>query len=153
MSCNIALLAAGGAVLAAETALTGEQAFALIRPPGHHASRNFRWGFCWFNNMAIAVQKMIHEDQIQSALILDIDLHFGDGTDAIFLDRRDVTYLHMDEVDTLSQDLEFINACDLIGISAGFDRHIHDWGGFMTTEEYYEVGKQVGTLSMKQLTS
>ncbi len=146
---GMALLAAGGAVLAARTALTGRQAFALIRPPGHHASQNFRWGFCWFNNIAIAIQKMIHEGQIKSAFILDIDLHFGDGTDAIFLNRKDVTYLHMDEVENLHQDLEFIRTCDLIGISAGFDRHIHDWGGFMTTEEYYEVGKQAGKLSLK----
>ncbi len=92
---------------------------------------------------------MIHEGQIKSAFILDIDLHFGDGTDAIFLNRKDVTYLHMDEVENLHQDLEFIQTCDLIGISAGFDRHIHDWGGFMTTEEYYEVGKQAGKLSLK----
>ncbi len=146
---NMALLAAGGAILAARTALTGEQAFALIRPPGHHASQNFRWGFCWFNNIAIAIQKMIYEGHVQSALILDIDLHFGDGTEAIFLNRKDVTYLHMDEVENLHKGLECVNVCDLIGISAGFDRHINDWGGFMTTEEYYEVGKQVGIFSLK----
>ena len=146
---NMALLAAGGAILAARTALTGEPAFALIRPPGHHASQTFGWGFCQFNNIAIAIQKLIHEGHIQTALILDIDLHFGDGTDAIFLNRKDVTYMHLDEVQNLHRDIANVNICDLIGISAGFDRHISDWGGFMTTAEYHEVGRQVGSFSMQ----
>lgn len=54
---DAAALAAGGAICAAELALQDEPAFALIRPPGHHASANRAWGMCFFNNMAIAVKK------------------------------------------------------------------------------------------------
>lgn len=146
---RMALLAAGGAVIAARTALAGEQAFALIRPPGHHAGRDHRWGFCWFNNIAVAVQKMIHEKRIQTALILDIDLHFGDGTEAIFQNQKNVTYMHMGDVEDLPADLSRAGQCDLIGISAGFDRHINDWGGIMTTDEYLEVGRQVKHFSLE----
>jgi acetoin utilization deacetylase AcuC-like enzyme len=67
---------------AAEMALQGEPAFALIRPPGHQASANRAWGLCFFNNMAIAVQKI--QPQAPKVLLIDIDLHFGDGTVGIF---------------------------------------------------------------------
>jgi len=53
-----AALSAGGAIAAAELALQDEPAFALVRPPGHHASANRAWGLCFFNNMAIAVQRI-----------------------------------------------------------------------------------------------
>ncbi len=142
-----ALLAAGGAILAAETALEGEPAFGLIRPPGHHASPDFCWGFCWFNNMAIAVQRLIHNGMINTAYILDFDLHFGDGTQAFFLNRKDVTYHHMGDMEDLPRQLAEIGQCDIIGLSAGFDRHVDDWGGYLTTGDYREIGRQVGRLS------
>ncbi|MBW2644538.1 MAG: histone deacetylase family protein, partial [Deltaproteobacteria bacterium] len=50
---HMSLLSAGGAIAAAEIAFNGEPAFACIRPPGHHASRNSSWGFCYFNNMGV----------------------------------------------------------------------------------------------------
>jgi acetoin utilization deacetylase AcuC-like enzyme len=75
---DIAALAAGGAVQAAEIGLK-EPCFGLIRPPGHHASANSAWGFCFFCNMPIALEKLKREGKITSALVLDIDLHFGDG--------------------------------------------------------------------------
>src|SRR5512137_2284968 len=71
-----AALAAGGAIAAAQIALAGEPAFALIRPPGHHASANRAWGMCCFNNMAVALKKI--RPAARRALIIDIDLHFGD---------------------------------------------------------------------------
>jgi len=52
------------------------------RPPGHHASANRAWGMCYFNNMAIAVKKF--RLKAKRALIIDVDLHFGDGTVSIF---------------------------------------------------------------------
>lgn len=82
----IAALAAGGAITAARYGLS-EPCFALIRPPGHHASRDIAWGYCYFNNMAIALTVLEKEGAIQSALVLDIDLHFGDGTVNIFGDQ------------------------------------------------------------------
>jgi len=76
---EIGLLAAGGAILAGEMAFDGEPAFGLIRPPGHHASPHSCWGFCYFNNIAIAIKRLISEEKIKSAMILDFDLHYGDG--------------------------------------------------------------------------
>ncbi len=76
-----ATMAVGGAIMAAELACQGRATFAAIRPPGHHASPGSHWGFCFFNNVAIAIEKMIRNRKISRALILDIDLHFGDGTD------------------------------------------------------------------------
>ncbi len=78
-----ALLSAGAAILAAK-----EKVFSFMRPPGHHAGRNGRamgastLGFCYFNNIAIAVKKLD-----QSTLILDIDGHHGNGTQEIFQGR------------------------------------------------------------------
>ena len=81
---DMALLAAGGALKAAGLAFEGEPAFGLIRPPGHHASADSCWGFCFFNNMAIAIAGLKSQEQIKTALMLDFDLHFGDGTANIF---------------------------------------------------------------------
>ena len=66
---EIACLAAGGAIMAAETALTGEPAFGLIRPPGHHASSEHCWGFCFFNNIAVALAKLRQEKKIIYAAV------------------------------------------------------------------------------------
>ncbi len=76
---DIAALAAGGAIQTAAIGLT-EPCFGLIRPPGHHASAASSWGFCYFNNMAVALEKLYREKKIGTAFILDFDLHFGDGT-------------------------------------------------------------------------
>ena len=73
---EIASLAAGGAITTAEIALN-EPAFGIIRPPGHHAGRGFNGGFCFFNNIAVAMQKLVQEKKIDKALIVDIDLHYG----------------------------------------------------------------------------
>src|SRR5512134_2947817 len=75
----IASLAAGGAIQAATLGLA-EPAFGLIRPPGHHASSGSCWGFCFFNNMAVALEHLRSTGKTKTAFVLDIDLHFGDGT-------------------------------------------------------------------------
>ena len=75
-----ALLAAGGAIEAAHRAMDGEIVFANIRPPGHHANPGHNWGFCFFNNIAVAIRRLKRQGAITTALILDNDLHFGDGT-------------------------------------------------------------------------
>ena len=56
---NVACLSAGGAILSSELALKGFIPFAVIRPPGHHANRDRNWGFCFLNNIAIAIKKLI----------------------------------------------------------------------------------------------
>ena len=84
-----AKLAAGGAVLAAEI-----KGFSLMRPPGHHTGRNGlalgvrTQGFCYLNNVAIAVKYLG-----KPALILDIDGHHGNGTQEIFLGQENVSYV------------------------------------------------------------
>jgi acetoin utilization deacetylase AcuC-like enzyme len=143
-----AALAAGGAVLAAETAIKGEPAFGLIRPPGHHASADSCWGFCFFNNIAIAITRLIGEKKIKTALILDFDLHFGDGTANIFGSNPDVIYFHPEDGDRqefVDHVGRFLGQCraDIIAVSAGFDRHIEDWGRLLATEDYKTIGQQV----------
>jgi acetoin utilization deacetylase AcuC-like enzyme len=76
---DIAALAAGAAIQAATIGLK-EPCFALLRPPGHHASPSSAWGYCYFNNMAIAISKLKRTGRIRKAFVLDIDRHFGDGT-------------------------------------------------------------------------
>jgi len=71
--------------------------FALCRPPGHHASKDQYGGYCFFNNVAIAAEKLI-EKGAKRIFILDVDFHHGNGTQAIFYDRSDVFFasLHGD---------------------------------------------------------
>ena len=89
---EIARLAAGGAILAAGKALTTEPAFSLMRPPGHHAERDRVMGFCYLNNIAIAVAKMVSQQRAQRAAILDFDCHHGNGTEEIFLGNERVLF-------------------------------------------------------------
>ncbi|MFZ5633499.1 MAG: histone deacetylase family protein [Bacillota bacterium] len=140
---EIAVLSAGGAVLAAQLAVRGEPAFALIRPPGHHASSDSCWGFCWFNNIAVAVEKLRREGTVNRVLIVDIDLHFGDGTKNIFLGVPGVFYYHLDSIRDLKRCLAGNRDCDLIAVSAGFDMHVEDWGGVLTTGDYTTIGRMI----------
>jgi acetoin utilization deacetylase AcuC-like enzyme len=143
----VAALAAGGAIQSATLALE-EPCFGLIRPPGHHASAESAWGFCYLNNMAIALEHLKRNQKIESAYVLDIDLHFGDGTANILRHRDYVTVYnvaasrreaYLAEVRDEMQDCR----ADMIGISAGFDNHERDWGGTLYTEDYREIGRMV----------
>ena len=148
---DIAALAAGGAIQAATIGLT-EPCFGLVRPPGHHASADSCWGFCYFNNMAIALEALRHADAIRSAYVLDIDLHYGDGTVNILGSRQYAT-VHNVEASTREAYLDEISTrmssrkVDIIGISAGFDNHRDDWGGLLTTEDYRKIGLMVREIS------
>ena len=153
---EIGCLAAGGAILAAETAFNGQPSFGLIRPPGHHASPHSCWGFCYFNNIAIAIKKLITEGKAKNALILDFDLHFGDGTSNTFSGSTSVSYFHPEGINRESF-LEDLRRClqserlyDIIAISAGFDRHEEDWGGLLKTEDYFIIGKWAKEASLQR---
>ena len=148
---EMALLAAGGAVLSAQLACEGEPAFGVVRPPGHHASPDGCWGFCFFNNIAISIAKLREQGKITSAIILDIDMHFGDGTDTFFSRINDVVVLNpggnrQEFLDEISRVLERENA-DIIAVSAGFDRHELDWGRQLKTEDYRIIGEKVKDFS------
>ncbi len=144
---DISALAAGGAIQAARTSLE-EPSFALIRPPGHHASANSCWGFCFFNNMAVSLYHLRSEGLVERALILDFDLHYGDGTVNILGDENWLEICNPDSNQRQSYLEEVHNAlehcrADVIAVSAGFDNHINDWGGLLYTEDYRTMGKWV----------
>ncbi|MFW6185986.1 MAG: histone deacetylase family protein [Halobacteriota archaeon] len=96
---DIALLAAGGAIKAAKSILEGEvdNAFAMVRPPGHHAKPYIGAGFCYLNNIAIAV-KWLQRNGIGKVLIIDWDAHHGDGTQEIFYEDDSVLFISLHQV-------------------------------------------------------
>ena len=82
------LASANCALSAAESAVSGQQsAFALCRPPGHHAGKDYAGGYCFINNAAVAANLL---SQKGSVAVLDVDYHCGNGTQDIFYDRADV---------------------------------------------------------------
>ncbi len=169
-----ARLSAGGAILAAR-----EEGFSLMRPPGHHAGRNGKalgaatLGFCYFNNIAIAVKSLD-----LPTLILDIDGHHGNGTQEIFLGDPRITYISLHRyphypgtglrsqancsnfplsypagdslyLKTLDKALSQLNTMgiEVVGISAGFDAHQGDLASLgLSSEGYREIGRKVGAL-------
>jgi acetoin utilization deacetylase AcuC-like enzyme len=90
-----ATLAAGGVITAVEAVIDGEadNAFAIVRPPGHHALPGSAMGFCFFNNVAIAASWLVHVRRLRRVLILDWDVHHGNGTQDIFYDSPDTFYM------------------------------------------------------------
>jgi acetoin utilization deacetylase AcuC-like enzyme len=89
-----ALYAAGGAVKAVDGVLSGEveSVFALVRPPGHHALRWEAMGFCLFNNIAIAAKHALNSYGLERILIVDFDVHHGNGTQDTFYNDSSVLY-------------------------------------------------------------
>lgn len=93
-SCDAALLAAGGVCAAVSEVVSGrmDNAFALVRPPGHHAERNRAMGFCIFNNLAVAARCAQEHHGIKRILVVDWDLHHGNGTQHSFEEDPSVLY-------------------------------------------------------------
>lgn len=96
-SVDAALLSAGAAVKAVDLVSLGgfDKAFAAVRPPGHHAEAGQAMGFCLINNIAVAAAYALHTKQYRRVLIIDWDVHHGNGTQHIFYDRNDVFYLSL----------------------------------------------------------
>ena len=96
-SYEVALYAAGSAIAAMERSLDGENCFALVRPPGHHAAADWAMGFCLLNNTAIAAAKAL--TLVDRVAIIDWDDHHGNGTQDIFFGNDRVTYCSVHEED------------------------------------------------------
>jgi acetoin utilization deacetylase AcuC-like enzyme len=97
-----AVLGAGAAVVAVEEVVSGDadNAFALVRHAGHHAVFERGGGFCVFNNVAVAARAGQADHELERVAIVDIDVHHGNGTEAIFYDDRSVLTisLHQDRL-------------------------------------------------------
>ena len=93
-SFEAALMAAGGLVRGVEAVLAGEIAngFALVRPPGHHATATRSMGFCLFNNVAVAARAALADERVERVFIADFDVHHGNGTQDTFAADPDVFY-------------------------------------------------------------
>jgi len=98
-SYEAALYAAGGVIRATEAVMNEEvdSAFALVRPPGHHAIYERAMGFCLFNNLAIATKCALANYKLERILIVDFDVHHGNGTQAAFYDNPHVLYISTHE--------------------------------------------------------
>ncbi len=162
------ILAAGCAIKAAEL-----EGFALTRPPGHHAGKNFLGGFCYFNNIAVAVRKVYSGERVA---ILDIDVHHGNGTQDIFLHDDNVLYVSIHQypfypgtgtestdncinfplpagtdekayLKTLEKALTRIQQFmpDVLAISLGFDTYEKDplTGFLLKKESYQKIAKPI----------
>lgn len=94
-SYDAALYAAGGAIEATDAVISGRlnSAFALVRPPGHHATSLTAMGFCLFNNIAIAAQHALKKHKMEKVAIIDFDVHHGNGTQEAFYNNPHVLYV------------------------------------------------------------
>ncbi|MEM5773048.1 MAG: histone deacetylase [Candidatus Aenigmatarchaeota archaeon] len=171
---DYARLAAGGAILAAK-----EKGFSLMRPPGHHVGKNGKalgastLGFCYFNNIAVAVKALN-----KPTLIIDIDGHHGNGTQEIFFKDPKVAYISLHcfplypgtgeyseencfnfplpkdvgekkYLETFDLALSKVEGMDfeLIAISAGFDCHSGDIASLgLTSKSFRKIGKRIKDL-------
>ncbi|MFC2040061.1 histone deacetylase [Chloroflexota bacterium] len=95
LSYQAALQAAGGSIRAAEAVMSGEvaSAVALVRPPGHHAMPGKAMGFCIFNNIAVAARYLQRKKLAERILIVDFDVHHGNGTQEVFFRDGGIFYI------------------------------------------------------------
>ncbi len=92
---DIAMISLSGALSAADAALAGEPSFSLMRPPGHHAGKDRVAGFCYLNNLALAVARLQKAKPGLKAAIVDFDVHHGDGTESLVLGRENTSFLSL----------------------------------------------------------
>jgi acetoin utilization deacetylase AcuC-like enzyme len=172
---EFAKLSVGGAILASKI-----NGFSLMRPPGHHAGRSgaalgvYTRGFCYLNNVAIAVKELD-----KPTLILDIDGHHGNGTQEIFQGDEKITYISLHQtpnypgtgtftegncinfalqpncggkvyLEALDKALSMVNVkkFEVIAVSAGFDTHQGDLATLgLVEQDYFEIGGRFARLN------
>ncbi|GEJ56014.1 histone deacetylase family protein [Anaeromyxobacter diazotrophicus] len=119
-SWEAALAAAGCAIAAAERVADGRprRAFALARPPGHHASADRAMGFCLFDNAAVAARRLVASGRVRRVLVADADAHHGNGTQDIFYEDPSVYFLSLH----LSPDYPWTGAAGERGAGAGLGK-------------------------------
>jgi acetoin utilization deacetylase AcuC-like enzyme len=163
---DVAILSAGSVMMAAELVATGQasSAFAYTGTAGHHASRGSCWGFCYFNDVAIAIARL-RQLGLERFLIVDVDPHFGDGTRDFFGNDPDVFHINFHSGTGQKHDPELNNYDIGLGFGAsnlaflselksalrlardfdfeicfaifGHDSHQDDYGGFNLTFDAY----------------
>jgi len=134
---RVALHAVGGILRAVDLVMDGkfQNAFALVRPPGHHAGRFTACGFCIFNNVAIAAQYLLRKFKLKKILILDVDAHHGNGTQEIFYDTSKILYISLHEDPRGFPGTGFI---DEIGEGEGLGYKVNIPLPFKTGDQIYE---------------
>ena len=129
--------ATNAAIHAAKLVATGEDsaAYALCRPPGHHAGHAFYGGYCFLNNAAVAAQSL-RDGGAARVAVLDVDYHHGNGTQEIFWERGDVLFVSI-HADPLDEFPYFCGHADETGTGAGEGANLNltlpwgtDWAGY-----------------------
>ncbi len=135
-SFEVALYAVGGALKAVKFVMEEkvQNAFALVRPPGHHAKKYQAGGFCIFNNVAIVAEHLLKKHKFKRVLILDIDAHHGNGTQEIFYETNKVLYTSLHEDPRGFPGTGFI---DEIGRNEGLGYTVNIPLPFRTSDQIY----------------
>ena len=141
-SYKVALYAAGGVLNAVDAVMERkvDSAFALVRPPGHHATRTSAMGFCLFNNIAIAARQSLRKYGLDRILIVDFDVHHGNGTQDAFYDDPAVLYFSTHQYPFYPG----TGRIDEVGVGKGIGTTVNvplpAWCG---DEEYSQVFQQI----------
>jgi len=135
-SYETAILAVGAVIDAVNMVEGGKakNAFALVRPPGHHAGPYYALGFCLFNNIAVAASHLLRRLNFRRILIIDVDAHHGNGTQEVFYNTNRVLYISLHEDSRAFPGTGFV---DEIGDGEGIGYTVNVPLPFRTTDAIY----------------